>query len=55
MNDQEIETQRVAGDIWLTLHNGTPEEKASLLRVIEKLSSPEVRESIEVKLLHDPD
>lgn len=50
MNDQEIETQRVAGEIWLTLHNGTPEEKASLLRVIEKLSDEETLEIIEEKL-----
>ncbi len=35
MSDQ-IETQRVAGDITLVLKNGTPEEKASLLTAIEQ-------------------
>lgn len=36
MTEDQIETQRVAGDITLVLKNGTEEERASLLRAIEQ-------------------
>lgn len=38
LKDEEIETERVAGDIILVLREGTIEERASLLRVIARLS-----------------
>lgn len=36
MNDDQIETQRLAGEITLVLKNGTDQERASLLRAIEQ-------------------
>ncbi len=37
INDAQIETQRVAGDITLVLKEGSDEEKQSLLRAIEQV------------------
>lgn len=47
MDDSQIETQRVAGDITLVLKNGTEEERQSLIRVIEQLCGIEERRRLE--------
>ena len=47
MTDDQIETQRVAGDITLVLKNGTEEERASLLRAIEQCCGIEERQRLE--------
>jgi hypothetical protein len=47
MKTEQIETQRVAGDITLILKNGTQEEKQSLLLAIEALTGTEERQRIE--------
>lgn len=39
MTADDIETQRVAGDIILALRTGTAEERESLLRVIARCTS----------------
>jgi hypothetical protein len=47
MNEDQIETQRVAGDITLVLKNGPDDLRQSLLRAIEQVSGPEERERLE--------
>lgn len=47
MNDEQIETQRVAGDITLVLRTGTRAERESLLRAIEQCSGLEERQRLE--------
>lgn len=47
LNDDQIETQRVAGDITLVLKNGTDAERQSLLRAIEQACGSEERQRLE--------
>ena len=47
METDEIESQRVAGEITLALKYGSPKERESLLRVIEQLSGPQERQRLE--------
>ncbi len=47
MNDDQIETQRVAGDVTLVLKNGSPEEKESLLKAIEQIAGVDERIRLE--------
>ena len=47
MTENQIENQRVAGDITLILKNGTEEQRHSLLRVIEQLCGIDERKRLE--------
>lgn len=46
MTDSDINVERVAGEIRMVMEDGSEEEKASLLRVIEKLCGKEESERI---------
>lgn len=47
MKTDQIETQRVAGDITLILKNGSDAERESLLRAIEQAAGRPERERLE--------
>lgn len=47
MTDEQIETQRVAGDITMVLKSGTEEQRQSLLAAIEQGCGREERLRIE--------
>lgn len=47
MTDEQIETERVAGEITLVLRQGTPAERDSLLCTIERLCGLDERLRLE--------
>lgn len=46
MNQGEIESQRIAGEMSLILENGSVTQKASLLRLLRQLKTSEEYETI---------
>ena len=50
--EKELNRQELAGKIWLVLRTGSPEDRQSLLRVIELILGPEARSDVEFALKH---